>query len=322
MMRRKTTHRFCSTGWLPDRRVGVWLCIFVLVSPCVIQAASPRLEVLAPPSLEGVARHIEELGQEDFRSLLLLTGEMGFHRKIRVVLLVEENPVAQETPKWVTGYARGDRAVIVLFPSRVPAYPDRNLGVLLRHELTHILVWEASGGRSLPRWFNEGLATVAAREWGLEDRARYAAAVIGSGPRSLRDLDRAFSSGGARVARAYAFSAVLIRELRREYGGHVTAEILGGMREGLDFDGAFHQACGVSPESWAADYLRSQRFWTVWLPFISSTNTLWLLVSLLALVAIIRHRWGRRARFEVLDGEGGSVGPGESEGDPEQNNGI
>jgi len=287
-----------------------------------MEAASPRLEILAPASLSDVARRIEALGKEDFSSSLVLTGQMGFRRKIRVVLLTEDNPVAKETPKWVSGYARGDRAVIVLFPSRVPSYPDRNLGALLHHELTHILVWDASGGRYVPRWFNEGLATVSAREWGLEDRARYAAAIIGAGPRSLRDLDRAFSSGGAKIPRAYAFSAALIRELRQEFGASITAEILSGIREGLDFNLSFRRACGVSAEQWAASYFRSQRLWTVWLPFMSSTNTLWMLVTLLALAAIIRHRWGRRARFEVLDGQGGAVETGESGVDPEQKNGV
>ncbi len=278
-----------------------WLLLALILSPIRLEAVSPRLEIRAPDSLSAVARQVRELGDEDFSSSLEMTGLIGFRRPIRIVLLEEKDPVALETPKWVSGYARGDRALIALFPARVPSYPDRNLGALLHHEVTHILVWEAAGGRVVPRWFNEGLATVAAREWGLEDRARYAAAVIGHGPRTLRELDRAFSAGGAEIPRAYAFSAALIRELRREFGANITADILGEIRRGLDFDTAFQESCGKRPEEWAADFFRSQRFWTVWLPFFSSTNTLWLMMSLLALAAIIRHRLGRKKRLEALE---------------------
>jgi len=257
---------------------------------------------------------LRALARENFDASLEICGLMGFSRPIRVVLLEEDNPVARETPSWVSGYARGDRALIVLFPARVPSYPDRNLGALLHHEVTHILVWEAAGGRFVPRWFNEGVATVAAREWGLEDRARYATAVIGGGPRNLRDLDRAFERGNSAVGRAYALSAGLVRALRSEYGPQVTGEILAGIREGLNFDAAFRQNTGRRPEEWASGFLRMRNFRNMWLPFLSSENALWLAMSLLALAAIVKHRLGRRRRLNALDE---TDGEGEEPGDPE-----
>ena len=101
--------------------------------------------------------------------------------------------------------------------------------MLLRHEVAHVMVEEAAGGKPVPRWLNEGIATVAARQWGLEDRARYAAAVIGRGPKSTLQLDRAFRQSAGEVRRAYALSAGFVRFLQAEYGILTPALILEGL---------------------------------------------------------------------------------------------
>jgi len=285
------------------RKFSGILLFFLLLAGDILQGASPSLLIKAPPELEGVGRELEAIGMEDFTSSLLMTGLLGFSRPITVVLLKEDHPAARDLPGWVAGYARGDRSIVVLLPARVASYPDRNLRVLLHHEITHLLVWEASGGRGIPRWFNEGLATVAAREWGLEDRARYAAAVIGRGPRNLVQLDRAFSGSGAEVSRAYALSASLIRSLIHENGASTTAEILGRVKVGESFEEAFLHVTGGSLSAFSEEQLQRRRPWTVYLPWLTSTSTLWMLVSLLAVIAILRHRMGKKERLEGLDDE-------------------
>jgi hypothetical protein len=276
------------------------------VAPAAAQA--PQLLIEAPPELAAVAAELRALGGEDFSEVLRLTGRPGFSRPIAVVLAPESSALAHDTPGWVSGYARGDDALIVLFPARVRSYPDTNLRTLLHHEIAHVLVAEAAAGRPVPRWFNEGVATVAAREWGLEDRARFAAAVVGRGPGSTRELDTAFSGTAAEARRAYALSAAFVRFLQREHGPQAPAEILAGLARGLDFDDSFLRATGVPLASAEHTFFEDEIFWTTWIPFLTSTGALWMAVTALALLAIHRRRVRSRRMLERWEAEEGPVG--------------
>ncbi len=251
---------------------------------------SPELAVETPPDLAGVAEEVKAIGRRDFSSGLVMTGLMEFSSPIRVVLAPNDSDVAQQTPSWVSGFANGGSRTIVLFPGRVSSYPDNNLRTLVHHEIAHILVAEAARGRRVPRWFNEGLATVAAREWGIEDRARYAAAVVGRGPRTTAELDLGFEQGGRRVARSYALSGAFVRWLRSEYGEHVTARILELVSRDMTFREAFVRSTGDTLE-WAEHrFFVREALWHTWVPFLTSSGVLWAAITALAVIAIRRRR--------------------------------
>lgn len=290
--------------------IGVFLAVFGVRA---FATPSPEIHVVGPPELEDIAIQVKHLAQEDFTEVLNLTGRIGFSSEITVVLIPEGTPLAEEAPRWVAGYARGDRRTIVLFPARVPSYPDRNLRALLRHEVAHVMVEEAAGGRPVPRWLNEGIATVAAREWGLEDRARYAVAVIGSGPKSTLQLDRAFRGNAGEVRRAYALSAGFVRFLQAEFGILTPALILDGLAKGLDLERAFLEASGVELRRAERRFFKDQALWNTWLPFLTSSAALWMAVTILALVAIACRQARNRAMREVWDEEENCAGDPEAE---------
>lgn len=254
----------------------------------------PEVRVLADPELSDAAEDIDRIVRGDLSEVLTLTGAEDLGGAITIVLMPEGSPLANETPSWVAGYARGDRRTIVVFPERVPSYPDRNLDQLVRHEIAHLLIWQVSGGRSIPRWLHEGIATVAAREWGMEDQARYAVSAFGAGPSSLVQLDRAFRGPGPEVRRAYALSAAFVRFLRSEYGPDLPGRLLSGIGSGQTVGAAFRSVTGRSLAQAEHRFFKEQRFWNLWVPFLTSPVALWMGVTLLALVAILqRHRRNR-----------------------------
>jgi hypothetical protein len=253
-------------------------------------AAAPRLDIEAPPELSRQAAALRALEGEDWSSLFRLVGLTSPGRPIRVVLAGERSSLAAHAPSWASGYALPALDTIVLFPGRVPSYPDRNLETLLRHEVAHVMVARASGNGRLPRWFDEGVATVAAREWGVEDSARVVLATIGPGPRSLAQLATGFNADSTAVGRAYAISAALVRSLVREHGDDAIARILAAMAHGEDFAGAFESACGESPAAFGRGYFRSEVVWRTWVPFLTSSTALWMAITLLALWATKRRR--------------------------------
>jgi hypothetical protein len=280
------------------------LCfLLATVSPHFWAAPSPQLLVEAPAELRAVAEEVRSIGEGDFSEGLHITGIIGFTRPIRIVLLAENSELAREVPTWVSGFARGSEAVIVLFPARVHSYPDRNLRTLVHHEVAHVLVAQAARGRPVPRWFNEGVATVAAREWGIEDRARFAMAVLGARPHGVRDLDTSFEGSGPQITRAYALSSAFVRFIQRRYGPMAPAIVLDGIARDLNFDEAFLRATGEPLAHAEQVFFEKEAFWTTWLPFLTSTGALWMAITILALVAIRRRRVRSQQILEAWDEE-------------------
>lgn len=272
------------------------LAALALAFPLGAAAATrPALEVEAPPGLQAAAARVRAAAP-DLAPVLELLGEPPLPGRVRIVLAEESSELASRVPSWVAAYAVPSLDTIVVFPARTPTYPDRNLSTLLAHELAHLLVFRASGGARLPRWFEEGVATVAAREWGLEDGARFAAAVIGPGPESLAEVERAFTLDPGQVARSYALSAALVRYLLRLGGPDAVAVLLGQVRRGETFEAAFLRTAGRPLDRFEADFFGDEVFWRTWVPFLSSTAALWMLITGLALVAI----WRRRQRDAEL----------------------
>lgn len=253
--------------------------------------AGPILRVEAPPELAREAAAVRAAGAEDFAPVMRLVGIESPGSAIRVVLAGEGSTLAAGAPSWVSGYAVPSWSTIVVFGSRVPSYPDRNLATVLRHEVAHVLLARAAQGRPVPRWFDEGVATVAAREWGIEDGARVVLATVGPRSRALADIDAWFVSGdGATVARAYAMSAALVRQLFRRHGEGTVARIVARVASGASFDEAFASTTGESPETFARGYFRREAIWNTWVPFLTSATALWMGTTLLALLAIKRRR--------------------------------
>lgn len=274
-----------------NRLVPVLFLIGFLMASTIPAAAlpAPQLRVEAPEELSGVARQVARLAGGDFSAALVLTGRSEFGAPIRVVLATEDSSLAKRVPGWVSGFAVAASSTVVLFPQRVRSYPDRDLQVLLHHEVAHVMVARATGGRPVPRWLNEGIATVAAREWGMEDRARYALAVVGGGPTCTADLDAGFGDG-ATVARSYALSAAFVRFLQRQHGENVTARILARVATGSGFEAAFTEATGSRLSRAEKAFFEDQAFWNTWVPFLTSSVALWMGITSLALWAIKRRR--------------------------------
>jgi hypothetical protein len=59
------------------------------------------------------------------------------------VLATESSDWARGVSPWIAGFAVGSD-LVVLFPARSPSYPDNTLEDVLRHEVTHVLIWRAA----------------------------------------------------------------------------------------------------------------------------------------------------------------------------------
>jgi hypothetical protein len=266
------------------------LVLVLWLVAAVAAAAAPRFAFESPPRFTGEAALLRRVPPQRWESVMDLVGLEHPGGPIHVLLVPEDHPLAQRTPRWISGFAVAERDVVVLLPERVPAYPYDSLDSLFVHEVTHVLLDRAAGGGELPRWLHEGVALVAARDWRFADRERLLVGGLSGVPPSIGALERAFAGEGYAVDTAYAVAGALVRELLRAHGPATVATLTRELRGGASFDAAFDAATRSTPAAFEAAFWRRFRLLYRWLPFLTSGATLWMGVTALALLAIGRRR--------------------------------
>jgi hypothetical protein len=120
---------------------------------------------------------------------------------------------------------------------------------VLSHEFVHAVV-AMLGGRTVPAWVNEGLATVlepAGPEYAEAALARTAARP------ALTDLHRSFVDFSRHDAEiAYASAARAVRRLIERRGAAAIVALLGDLARGAPFAAAFHHRIAMRYEDFAA----------------------------------------------------------------------
>jgi hypothetical protein len=283
------------------------LLLLASLSAAARAASTPRLDIQAPPSLIGAATELR-WSKQDWGPVMELVGLADAGAPIHVLLVPEEAPLSQRTPRWIDGFAVAEQDTVVLFPGRVLSYPHDSLAALLRHEVTHVLLSRAAGGKDLPRWFQEGVALHAARAWELEDRERLLLGGISGVPPGTAALRRAFEGEGYSIETAYAIAGALVQELVDVHGREVIGHIAHEVARGESFEAAFRAATGGGLGDFEAAFWRRFRWRYRWVPFLTSGATLWMGVTALALLAMarrrqrdaaIRRRWDEEERLAI-----------------------
>ncbi|HVO52241.1 MAG TPA: hypothetical protein VMV60_14705 [Thermoanaerobaculia bacterium] len=254
------------------------------------------------PGIRAAANRLAEGQRPWVASEMDLVGLDAPGPEIHVVLAPESSPLAREMPAWVTGYTDGvttsEGSVVVILAERTPSYPDGGLEEVLAHEVAHVLIRRAAGGRRVPRWFDEGLAMLAGRSWRLRDQTELAIGLLG-GPRvPLWKLDDLFAGDRRQVEHGYALAGTLVQDLLERYGSSVPRIVLARVAHGDTFDEALRGATGATSIEIGEAFWERQAALKRWIPILTSTAALWFAISVLAIVAAIRRR---RQRVDLED---------------------
>ena len=190
------------------------------------------------PGDEMLARRaVERLEEQYWRIGQALTAYPP--NPIIVVLYTQEQ--FQDTtrlPSWTAGAYDGRIHV----PMRGALAQTEELDRVLGHEFVHAVV-VMLGGRNVPVWLNEGLATTLERG-GAEESDRVLAATRAR-PR-LDQLHRSFSGlSGADAQVAYALSARAVRRMMELRSPSAVVTLLQDLARGASFANAFHQHIGM-----------------------------------------------------------------------------
>jgi len=265
--------------------------------------ASVELEVRAGDGMGRIATGIRAGDPRRFDAVMRLVGLREAGAPILVLVAPESSPLAQRTPSWISGYAVPEESFIVVFPQRAVQYPIDGMEELLRHEVAHVLLERATGGKEVPRWFNEGVATVAGGSWNISDRSMVTLTLARTGELSFARVEEMFGEGEPAVGQAYAFSGAFVNDLLQRDGSGSVAGVLSRVRDGSPFEYAFVRVTGMPLHRAEQQFWRRRTLWNRWIPLLTSSLVLWGAITLLATWATAARMRRDRARLAAMAAE-------------------
>ena len=116
---------------------------------------------------------------------------------------------------------------------------------VLRHELAHLALHEYLGDLP-PRWFDEGYASYAAREWTREDALSANVALAMRGTPTFDELDEDFGEGATTAQNAYALAYRAVVELAELDSSNGLRLYFVAWRRDGDMDRAMRETYGLT----------------------------------------------------------------------------
>jgi len=174
------------------------------------------------------------------------------------------------------------------------------------HELAHVLAhtYTQGNGRSVPRWFHEGLAIWQAGEAVLQ-RLETAMKAASSGHLLCYDeLATNYPNQGTQVAVAYAQSALFVKRMVMVKGPLAVIEILQDTGRGIAFETAFEQRLGTTARELFNRLDEDLEKSSSPFLFLYDGNFLWGLITVLfVMVAWWRMKDRKRQMARLADSE-------------------
>ena len=211
---------------------------FVIVFPHHLGAMADRIARIIGRSYPDIAG---EVGLEGIDTVMVyIAGDKETYRQYHDGLV----------PEWGVAYSRWHDREIGIDAGAVLSQP-RPLEVILRHELSHIVLAERIGGVSCPNWFVEGLAMFQSNEWTLEDQWGLVRSVGRKSLPSLEELKGPFPRNAADATLAYRVSYYAVDELMRDRQGDLVT-MTAFIRDLGSFDESFKLTFGESSSEYSA----------------------------------------------------------------------
>jgi hypothetical protein len=220
--------------------------------------------------------------------------------------------LSSEFPDWGAAAAVKERHLIVIkSPSSFPV--GKGLEELLGHELGHLMLDKAAGGRWLPRWFEEGFCQMVSGEWRIEQDILVTRAVWGGGLIPLTALENVNRFGDAKASLAYAQSYLAVTSLVQEFGVEFFGDFFVNYNEENNFYDAFFNATGYRYIEWTGLWQTkaAQRF--RFILYIFDPGILFPLIAVLFILLYLLKVYYSRQKMKQWEMEEKYRGDGKSD---------
>jgi hypothetical protein len=214
--------------------------------------------------------------------------------EIRVARTWDEMTTLVPRELGVLPYAAGETYLpyrFVLLSVTEPESGDAtDLETVLHHELSHVALFDATGGRHVPLWFNEGLAVYESGEHPVLRMKELWDATLFRQLLPLADLDRRFPERQDQVNIAYAESADVLRFLLHGKDRLRFVNLLEKVRRGSSFDVALGDAYGTDMRRLEYQWREACAKRNTFAPMLASGSFVWVFAFAAMVVGYRRKR--------------------------------
>lgn len=274
-------------------------------TPVRVTLDDPPGSIRAEEGLERVAQEVARRWPDDSRGIAARFG-LTDPAPVEIVLLHGQTFRGWARgflPEWGVGFASWPDGPIVLDVDAT-FRGQKDLGEILRHEISHVYLGQRVAGTGLPRWFVEGVAQSQSGEWRfLDTMSLIQAASVGKLP-ELSRIGGSFPSGGRAAHLAYLVSlqaAVDLDARLREQGG-VVALVDATAATGR-FDRAMEDLLGMTPKEYSREFDSRARVRYGWIAAVANIGTLFTAMTLLFLLGAARAYWRKSRRMAEMEAE-------------------
>jgi hypothetical protein len=249
----------------------------------------------------GAERSFESLGPRAARIVAGVSQSLGIEPRAPYrMVLIPANGLRDSdlvrfdrgAPPWAAGFMEPRSRIGAIRLGQAARYPYGTPEAVLAHESAHQLLHDAPG-LELPLWFEEGVATWAARDWQFEDVFQLSSRLITHDLPRLDALEPRFHGTPDQVDQAYAAAFAFVSWSAARYGSGFVRDVLTEARV-HSFERAWRLATGIPLDRAESEWRRESLFRYRWLPLISGSGLLWLIVMIISFWVWLRRR--RRAR--------------------------
>jgi hypothetical protein len=170
---------------------------------------------------------------------------------------------------------------------------------VFRHELAHLALHEFLGDMP-PRWFDEGYASYAAREWRREDAVAANLALVFRGTPTFDELDTDLSAGATSAQNAYALAYRAVVELAALDPERGLAPFFDSWRREQSLDRALRRTYGMTLSGFESYWEKRTRRRYGALALVSDVAVGGLLLVVVILPLYIARRRRDRRRMAEL----------------------
>lgn len=242
---------------------------------------------------------VESLASESDTIAEEVMSDLGvvFKEKIEVHITTAEEfqkiqPHYSVFPDWVSGVAYHKLSLIILkSPRAVKGRRDSDLRKTFIHELAHVLLGSAfKDNEHIPRWLNEGVAMYESREWNFTRVSTITQAVLTDSLLPLSEITRTFPSERREVELAYCQSFYLISFLISKYGKKRFHNFIRSYSKERMLEDVLLKVYGMNLHQLEKKWRSHLKMKFNWIPLITSSSTLWFLITLIFIGSYIRKR--------------------------------
>ena len=208
-----------------------------------------------------------------------------------------------QVPEWGVGAADPSRSLVFLKSPRF-ARPEANFKQIVVHELTHVVLGMALGGKEIDRWFDEGFAQYESGEKGIRGSILLARSLITGDILWLDEIDDVLTFRREKASLAYQEARAAVDYLVEIFGNDVIADIVQVLREGKGMDDALLAACGVGFQDFQTDWYLAMKHkyrWYILLDFPLVISTVLVILFLMAFFATRRRIRKKKHIWEKED---------------------